>query len=91
MTMEIMVEMAISLGLIAATSVLFAIVFLTYLRMRNRKMLLFSLGFGALFFGALLRLPQILIEGYTSIVTENVLLLLQLVGLIFIVIGILKD
>ena len=91
MALEIMISMVISIALIAATGVLFAIVFLAYLRMRNRRMLFFSAGFGTLFLGAILHLPQILIEEYSSIITDNVLLLLQLIGLVLIAIGILKD
>lgn len=43
-------EIIIRLVLIVATSVLFGILFLTYLRFRNRKMLLISTGFGILYF-----------------------------------------
>jgi hypothetical protein len=91
MVMDIMIEMVIGVGLIATTSVLFAIVLLTYLRMRNARMLFITLGFGAFFTGALLHLPKIFIEEYNLIITENVMLLFQLVGLLFIAIGVLKD
>ena len=89
--MDIMIEMVISVGLIAATSVLFAIVLLTYLRMRNTQMLFITLGFGTFFVGAILHLPQIFSEEYSLMITENVMLLFQLVGLLFIAIGVLKD
>ena len=91
MVMDIMIEMAIGVGLIATTSILFAIVLLTYLRMRNARMLFITLGFGTFFIGAILHLPQIFIEEYSLIITENVMLLFQLVGLLFIAIGVLKD
>ena len=91
MAMEIMIDMVISVGLIAATSVLFAIVLLTYLRVRARKMLFISVGFGTLFAGAVLHLPRIFSVGYGAWISENVLLLFQLVGLLFIAIGVLKD
>ena len=80
MVVEVMIEMVIAVGLIAITSVLFAIVLLTYLRMRTRRMLLITLGFGTFF-----------IEEYNLMITENVMLLLELVGLLFIAIGVLKD
>ena len=89
--MDIMIEMVIGVGLIVTTSILFAIVLLTYLRMRNTRMLFITLGFGTFFIGALLHLPQIFIEEYSLIITENVMLLFQLVGLLFIAIGVLKD
>ena len=91
MVMDIMIEMVISVGLIAATSVLFAIVLLTYLRLRNTRMLFITLGFGTFFVGALLHLPQIFSEEYSLMITENVMLLFQLVGLLLIAIGVLKD
>jgi hypothetical protein len=91
MAIDIMIEMIISIGLIAATSVLFAIVLLTYLRMRNTRMLFISLGFGTFFTGAILHLPQIFSAEYSLMITENVLLLFQLIGLLFIAIGVLKD
>lgn len=91
MAIDVMVEMVVSVGLIAATSFLFVIVLLAYIRIRNTRMLFFSLGFGTFFIGALLHLPEILIEEYDHMLPENVLLLFQLLGLLFITIGILKD
>jgi hypothetical protein len=91
MVMDVMIEMVIGVGLIATTSVLFAVVLLTYLRMRNTRMLFITLGFGTFFIGAILHLPQIFIEEYNLMITENVMLLLELVGLLFIAIGVLKD
>ena len=91
MVMDLMIEMVISVGLIAATSVLFAIVLLTYLRLRNTRMLFITLGFGTFFVGALLHLPQIFSEEYSLMITENVMLLFQLVGLLLIAIGVLRD
>ena len=91
MVMDVMIEMVISVGLIAATSVLFAIVLLTYLRLRNTRMLFITLGFGTFFVGAILHLPQIFSEEYSLMITENVMLLFQLVGLLLIAIGVLRD
>lgn len=91
MAIDIMVEMIISVGLIVATSFLFLIVLLAYVRMRNTKMLFFSLGFGTFFVGAILHLPEIFFEEYSLMLSENVLLLFQLVGLLFITIAVLKD
>jgi hypothetical protein len=91
MVMEIMIEMIIGIGLIATTTLLFAIVLLAYLRMRNTRMLLVTLGFGAFFIAAILHLPTILSEDMSLMLPENLFLLLQLIGLIFIAIGVLKD
>ena len=89
--MDIMIEMVIGVALLAITIVLFAVVLLAYLRMRNTRMLFITLGFGAFFIGAILHFPQIFIEEYSLMITENVMLLFQLVGLLFIAIGVLKD
>lgn len=91
MAMDMIIEMVIGVGLIVTTSVLFAIVLLAYLRMRNTRMLFITLGFGTFFIGAILHLPQIFIEEYNLMITENVMLFLQLIGLLFIAIGVLKD
>jgi hypothetical protein len=91
MTVDIMIEMIIGIGLIATTTLLFAIVLLAYLRIRNAKMLFIALGFGTFFIAAVLHLPKILSEEYSFMLPENVFLLLQLIGLIFIAIGVLKD
>jgi hypothetical protein len=91
MTMDIMIDMIIGVGLIATTSVLFAVVLLTYLRMRNTRMLFIALGFGTFFIGAIIHLPQIFSQEYSLMITENIILLFQLIGLLFIAIGVLKD
>ena len=86
-----MIDMIIGVGLIATTSVLFAVVLLTYLRMRNTRMLFIALGFGTFFIGAIIHLPQIFSQEYSLMITENIILLFQLIGLLFIAIGVLKD
>ncbi len=91
MSFEIMIEMAIGIGLIATTTLLFAIVLLAYRRIRTTRMLFVTLGFGTFFIAAILHIPKILSEQYSFMMPENVFLLFQLVGLIFIVIGVLKD
>jgi hypothetical protein len=91
MAMEIMIDMIIRAGLIVATAFLFGVVFLAYLRMKNRKMLFISLGFAAFLVNALLHIPELINENYTRMLPEKVFLFIDLVGLILIVIGILKD
>ena len=91
MVVDLMIEMVIGIGLIATTTFLFAIVLLAYLRIRTTRMLLISSGFGVFFIAAILHLPKILSEEYSLMLPENVFLLLQLIGLIFIAIGVLKD
>ena len=91
MVVDLMIEMVIGIGLIATTTFLFAIVLLAYLRIRTARMLFISSGFGVFFIAAILHLPKILSEEYSLMLPENVFLLLQLIGLIFIAVGVLKD
>jgi hypothetical protein len=91
MVMEIMLDMVIRVGLIVATAFLFSVIFLAYLRMKNRKMLLISLGFATFLVNALIHIPELISEDYSVMFSENVFLFIHLVGLLFIAIGILKD
>ena len=91
MVLEIMVDMLIRVGLIAATVFLFSVVFLAYLRMKNRKMLFISLGFGTFLVNALIHVPELINENYSVMFSENVFLLIDLIGLLFIAIGLLKE
>ena len=89
--MDLMIEMVIGVGLVAATSVLFGVVLMAYLRMRNSRLLFVALGFGSFFVGAILYLVEILIPDLGLMITTNVIMIFQLVGLIFIAVGVLKD
>jgi hypothetical protein len=91
MAFEIMVDMLIRVGLIAATVFLFSVVFLAYLRMKNRKMLFISLGFGTFLVNALIHVPELVSEDFSVMFSENVFLLIDLIGLLFIAIGLLKE
>jgi hypothetical protein len=91
MAFEIMIDMLIRVGLIAATVFLFSVVFLAYLRMKNRKMLFISLGFGTFLVNALIHVPELISEDFSVMFSENVFLLIDLIGLLFIAIGLLKE
>jgi hypothetical protein len=91
MAFEIMVDMLIRIGLIAATVFLFSVVFLAYLRMKNRKMLFISLGFGTFLVNALIHVPELISEDFSVMFSENIFLLIDLIGLLFIAIGLLKE
>ena len=83
-----LIDVVVRVGLVLATTFLFAIVFLTYLRLRNRKMLLISAGFGVFFVHAIITVPELF---YNFVITENTHLLIHLLALSFILLGILKD
>lgn len=84
-------DIVVRVGIVLATGFLFGIIFMAYLRLRSRKMLLISIGFGIFFVHALLYIPELIIEEYHLIISENVHLLIHLVALIFIMLGIMKD
>ncbi len=81
-------DILVRIALVAATSILFTIVFAAYLRLRNRKLLFFSIGFGIFFVHGLITIPELFIN-FT--ITENMHLLIHLVALAFILFGTLKD
>jgi hypothetical protein len=91
-TMQIgLLDVAVRAGLILATTILFLLVISAYLRMKNSKMMLISVGFGIFWVHALISLPELVNEAYHIALDENMHLLIPLIGLIFILFGILKD
>jgi hypothetical protein len=89
MSVELL-DVAIRVGLVIATTILFAFVCLAYMRVRSRKLLLISMGFGVFFVHALATLPE-LFSIYGYVIDENTHLLIHLVALVFILLGTLKD
>jgi len=85
-----LLDVIIRVGLVAATSVLFAIVFAAYLRLKNRKLMFISVGFGIFFVHALITLPELFISNIYMI-DENMHLVIHFVALFFILLGTLKD
>lgn len=81
-------DLIIRIGLVIATTILFAIVLSAYIRVRNRKLLYISIGFGIFFIHGLITIPELFIN-FT--ITENMHLLTHLVALAFILFGTLKD
>jgi hypothetical protein len=88
MSIEIL-DLIIRIVLVAATAFLFAIMLAAYLRLKNRKLLFISTGFGIFFIHALIYIPELLAPAF--VLSENAHLLIHLVALIFIAVGILKD
>lgn len=83
-----LLDVIVRVGLVLATTVLFGIVFLTYLRVKNRKLLFLSLGFGVFFVHALATVPELF---YDFVISENVHLMIHLLALSFMLFGTLKD
>jgi len=83
-----LLDIIVRVGLVLATTFLFGIVFLTYLRVKNRKLLFLSAGFGVFFINDAVTIPELF---YNFVITENVHLLIHLLALSFILLGTLKD
>jgi len=84
-------DFVLRIGLVLSTGFLFGIILLAYFRLRNLKMLLITVGFGIFFVHALITVPELFDEAYAVVMTENVHFLYNLIGLVFILLGILKD
>lgn len=84
-------DVVVRVAVVLATSFLFGIIFLAYLRLRSRKMLFMAVGFGIFFVHALIYIPELVIEEYRVVMTENMHLLIHLMALVFIALGIFKD
>jgi hypothetical protein len=84
-------DLLIRILLVTATGILFAVVFGAYFRLRNRKMLFITTGFGIFFVHALAYIPEVFIEGYQLAFSANVHLIIHLTALIFIALGMFKD
>ena len=85
------IDVILRIGFVLATGFLFGIVFLSYWRTRNRKMLFITAGFAVFFVHALITVPELFSDAYQIAMSENVHLFIHLVALILIAIGILKD
>ena len=85
------VDIVVRISLALATTVLFGIVLMAYLRLKSRKMLFILIGFGIFFVHAIILVPGVFNEAYNVELDENVHLFVHLIGLIFILLGILKD
>ena len=83
-----LLDLVVRVGLVLATTFLFGIVFLTYLRVRNRKLLFLSAGFGVFFIHAVITIPELF---YSFTINENTHLIIHLVALTIILFGTLKD
>jgi len=84
-------DVAIRLGLVFATTFIFAMVLMAYLRLKNRRMLLIAAGFGVFFVSSIITIPELFNEAYAIALEENVHLFIHLIALVLILLGILKE
>ena len=83
-----LIAVVIRVLLVLATGFLFGIIFVAYLRVKSRKLLLISIGFLIFFVQYVATIPEL---HFNFVIDENLHLALHLVALVFILIGILKD
>jgi hypothetical protein len=83
-----LIAVVIRVLLVLATGFLFGIIFVAYLRVKSRKLLLISIGFLIFFVQYVATIPELY---FNFVIDENLHLALHLVALVFILIGILKD
>jgi len=76
---------------IIVTTIIFIIALLAYLRLRSRKSLLLTTGFGLFFVHGMLGILELFVLAFNHDFTEGMHLLLDAVALTFILIGTLKD
>ena len=89
--MVLMLDVILRISLVIATGFLFGIILLAYYRIRNIKLIFIAIGFAVFFIHALLYMPEIMISKYTFKFTENNHIAFNLIALIFITLGILRE
>jgi len=78
----------IRVALVTGTGILFAIILLAYNRIRNRKLLFISIGFGVFFLHSIISIAEMLLN---FSIGETFEVSMHFLTLLFVVIGILKD
>jgi len=76
---------------IVVATAIFAIALVTYSRLRNRKTLLLTVGFGLFFVHGLSAIPELFIASYDNVYTDSAHLLIDAVALLIILIAVLQD
>lgn len=84
-------DVVVRVAFLVATTFLFGIVLLAYLRVRTNKMGFITIGFAIAWVHSLITIPEFFIEGYDVALGESQHLLFFLIALIFILVGVLKD
>ncbi len=76
---------------VVVTTVVFGFAVLTFSRLRNKKTLLLTLGFGLFFVHGLISIPEIFSRVYNFEFTDSIHLLIDAAALLLILLGILQD
>ncbi len=83
------IDLVIRIILVTVAAILFGVIVLTYNRIRNRKLLFISIGFGILLIHSLITIPELLLN--MVVINVNLDITLDTITLVFVLIGILKD
>jgi hypothetical protein len=89
--MEFMLEALLRIALVIATGFLFGIILLAYIRIRSTKLILIASGFAVFFLHALLYMPEIMFQSITIEFTDNLHIAFNLVALLLITLGIVRE
>ncbi len=76
---------------IVVTIVVFSFSVLTYARLRSKKMLLLTIGFGLFFVHGLIAIPEIFSRPYNFEFTDSLHLLIDATAILFVLLGVLKS
>jgi hypothetical protein len=89
--MAIMLDVVLRIALVTATAFLFGIILLAYLRVKTPKLLYISAGFAVFLIHSLLFMPEIMFQAITIPLTDNIHIAFNLIALILITIGIIRE
>lgn len=87
----VILDVVVRMALIFATATLFIIVLSAYLRLRSRKILFITIGFGMFFLNALILMPELFSQDIDMLISQNLHLFIILIGSIFILFGTLRE
>jgi hypothetical protein len=85
----LLVDLAVVSRTVFATvaTVAFAIASISYSRLRSKKALLLTTGFGLFFVHALISIPELFNQGYNGAFTENIHLLIDAIAILLLILG----
>ena len=89
--MALMLDILLRIALVAATTFLFGVILLAYLRIKTTKLLLITLGFAVFLLHSLLFMPQIMFQSITIQLTDNIHIAFNLIALALITLGIIRE
>lgn len=89
--MALMLDALLRISLVLATGFLTGIILLAYIRVKSTRLLLISAGFAVFFIHALMYMPELMLQDLTLKLTDNLHIAFNLIALILITIGIMRD